>query len=172
MGGLQTSRGRQHVNLPDFLKNCMKLRKFWSVGGGAPLDPSLVPIFVSISYSSNFLYPSSIIVSIRSLQCGMCLDTSFLIRSVECKELFTLYDCDCDFISQRMDCIGFNNMFTWFDCDNDTKGRFTPNDSVTVTVTFTGGAFDLWRALWWAKWVAYWFFPSMWCLLQWRCHSV
>ena len=30
--------GRQHTNLPDFPKNCMKLRTFWSVGGapGAP----------------------------------------------------------------------------------------------------------------------------------------
>ena len=31
--------GCQHTNLPDSLKNCMKLRKFWSVGGrmlGAP----------------------------------------------------------------------------------------------------------------------------------------
>ena len=26
-------RGHQHTNLPDFPKNCMKLRKFWSVGG-------------------------------------------------------------------------------------------------------------------------------------------
>ena len=25
--------GRQHINLPDFLQNCMKLRKCWSVGG-------------------------------------------------------------------------------------------------------------------------------------------
>ena len=33
--------GRQHTNLPDFPKNCMKLRKFWSVWGGAPLDPPL-----------------------------------------------------------------------------------------------------------------------------------
>ena len=34
-------------------------------------------------------------------------------------------------------------MFTWFDRDSDTKGLFTPNDSVTVTVTLTGGTFDL-----------------------------
>ena len=26
--------GCQHTNLPDFLKKCMKLRKFWSVGRG------------------------------------------------------------------------------------------------------------------------------------------
>ena len=35
----------QYTNLPDFLKNCMKLRKFWSIGGvcagDAPLDPPL-----------------------------------------------------------------------------------------------------------------------------------
>ena len=34
--------GRQHTNLPDFPKNCMKLRKFWSVGG-APGVPRLYP---------------------------------------------------------------------------------------------------------------------------------
>ena len=36
--------GGQHTNLPDFPKNCMKLRKFWSVGGpgGVPLDPPLL----------------------------------------------------------------------------------------------------------------------------------
>ena len=39
--------GRQYTNLPDLLKNCIKLRKFRSVGGGgaragsAPLDPPL-----------------------------------------------------------------------------------------------------------------------------------
>ena len=32
-GGSRISRrrGHQHTNLPDFPKNCMKLRKFWSV---------------------------------------------------------------------------------------------------------------------------------------------
>ena len=41
-------RGHQHTNLSDFLKNCMKLRKFWAEVGGArrerllpPLDPPL-----------------------------------------------------------------------------------------------------------------------------------
>ena len=34
-GGANPPGGvRQHTNLPDFPKNCMKLRKFWSVGGG------------------------------------------------------------------------------------------------------------------------------------------
>ena len=39
--------GRQHTNLPDFPKNCMKSRKFWSeetggeCAGGVPLDPPL-----------------------------------------------------------------------------------------------------------------------------------
>ena len=28
--------GRQHTNLPDVPKNCMKLRKFWS-GGASPI---------------------------------------------------------------------------------------------------------------------------------------
>ena len=31
---IQEGGGRQHTNLPDFPKNCMKLRKFWSGGGG------------------------------------------------------------------------------------------------------------------------------------------
>ena len=30
--GASTNQGRQHTNLPDFPKNCMKLRKFWSGG--------------------------------------------------------------------------------------------------------------------------------------------
>ena len=36
--------GRQHTNFPDFPKNCMKLRKFWSVGGlaGVPLGYATV----------------------------------------------------------------------------------------------------------------------------------
>ena len=34
-GGANPPGGvRQHTNLADFPKNCMKLRKFWSVGGG------------------------------------------------------------------------------------------------------------------------------------------
>ena len=41
-------RGHQHTKLPDFPKNCMKLRKFWFIGGacagGAPLDPQLLTI--------------------------------------------------------------------------------------------------------------------------------
>ena len=38
--GANSQGGRQHTNQLDFPKNCMKLRKFWSVGGarvkGAP----------------------------------------------------------------------------------------------------------------------------------------
>ena len=41
VGGGANPWGRQHTSLPDFPKNCMKLRKFWS-GGRAPLDPPLV----------------------------------------------------------------------------------------------------------------------------------
>ena len=34
--------GRQHTILSNFQKNCMKSRKFWTVGGGgAPLNPPL-----------------------------------------------------------------------------------------------------------------------------------
>ena len=39
--GCQPLGGYQHTNLPDFPKNCMKLRKFWSVGGRAPREPPL-----------------------------------------------------------------------------------------------------------------------------------
>ena len=37
IGGAPTlQRGRQDIILPKFPKNCMKLRKFWSVRGGGP----------------------------------------------------------------------------------------------------------------------------------------
>ena len=32
-GGANPPGGRQHMILPNFVKNCMKLRKFWAVGG-------------------------------------------------------------------------------------------------------------------------------------------
>ena len=32
--GRRPSRGRQHMILPNFAKDCMKYRKFWAVGGG------------------------------------------------------------------------------------------------------------------------------------------
>ena len=32
-GDAKPSVGRQHMILPNFVKNCMKLRKFWAVGG-------------------------------------------------------------------------------------------------------------------------------------------
>ena len=32
-GGANPPGGRQHMILPNFAKNCMKLRKFWAVGG-------------------------------------------------------------------------------------------------------------------------------------------
>ena len=34
-GAHRPGGGRQHTNLPDCSKNCMKLGKFWSVGGAA-----------------------------------------------------------------------------------------------------------------------------------------
>ena len=40
--GRQPSRGRQHMILPNFVKNCMKLRKFWAVGGGGRDTPALI----------------------------------------------------------------------------------------------------------------------------------
>ena len=38
--------GRQHTNLPNLSKNCIKLRKFWSMGGGghAPGAPLGSPL--------------------------------------------------------------------------------------------------------------------------------
>ena len=40
-GGANPLGGRQHMILSNFPKNCMKLRKFWTVGGGghAPVRP-------------------------------------------------------------------------------------------------------------------------------------
>ena len=34
--------GRQHTNLPDMPQNCLRSRTFWSVEGGAHLDPPLL----------------------------------------------------------------------------------------------------------------------------------
>ena len=46
-GANPPGRGRQHMILPNFVTNCMKLRKFWAVGdardGVAPLNPPLLP---------------------------------------------------------------------------------------------------------------------------------
>ena len=33
-GSANPPGGRQHMTLPNFAKNCMKLRIFWTVGGG------------------------------------------------------------------------------------------------------------------------------------------
>ena len=54
-GRLPRRRGRQHTNLSGFPKNCMKLRKFWFVGGGggaggAPLNPPLVNNIVNTGH--------------------------------------------------------------------------------------------------------------------------
>ena len=38
--GANPPGGRQHINMPDFPKNCMKLRTLWLIGG-CPLDPPL-----------------------------------------------------------------------------------------------------------------------------------
>ena len=38
-GGANPLGGRQHTILSNFLKNCMKSRKFWTVGGRAPGAP-------------------------------------------------------------------------------------------------------------------------------------
>ena len=54
--GFAVGGGRQHMILPHFPKNCMKLRKFWAVGeggGGAPLLLSYC-IFLSNFYHFSF----------------------------------------------------------------------------------------------------------------------
>ena len=44
-GGANSPGGHQHTNLPNFNKNCMKLKEFGPPGGdaslAAPLDPPL-----------------------------------------------------------------------------------------------------------------------------------
>ena len=46
VGGGANPGGRQHMVLPNFLENCMKLRKFWAGGGGGrrgrPLESATV----------------------------------------------------------------------------------------------------------------------------------
>ena len=46
-GGANSPGGRQHTILPNFLKNCMKLKEFGPLGAcvpHAPLDPPLVTV--------------------------------------------------------------------------------------------------------------------------------
>ena len=43
-GGSNPPGGRQHMILPNFAKNCMKLRTFWAVGGRAPGRPLSPPL--------------------------------------------------------------------------------------------------------------------------------
>ena len=60
VGGGANPWGRQHTSLPDFPKNCMKLRKFWSVGvrGRSPLDPPMQTVadgaVILIQFSGKF----------------------------------------------------------------------------------------------------------------------
>ena len=55
-GGANPLGGRQHMILPNFAKNCMKLRKFWAVGGGGarrgapPLNPPLGIDFLHLMF--------------------------------------------------------------------------------------------------------------------------
>ena len=56
-GGANRSQGRQHTKLPNFPKNCMKLRKFRVVGGAhAPVLPLNLPMMIeaSLSMLENF----------------------------------------------------------------------------------------------------------------------
>ena len=51
------SRGRQHMILPNFAKNCMKVRKFWAVVGartvGAPTKSATALVLVSGGWLLN-----------------------------------------------------------------------------------------------------------------------
>ena len=42
VGGGANPRGRQHMILPNFAKNCIKLRKFWAVGRPRSATVSLI----------------------------------------------------------------------------------------------------------------------------------
>ena len=73
-------RGWEHTNLPDFPpKNDMKLRKFWSIGGGrgyAPLRfPLVFPLVQRIQGSPMDTVPLSLWVlgaRVLGIQAGMC----------------------------------------------------------------------------------------------------
>ena len=44
-GGANPPRGRQHMILPNFAKNCMKLRKIWAMGGHPPKSATAIHTF-------------------------------------------------------------------------------------------------------------------------------
>ena len=41
VGGGASPGGAQHMIMQNFEKNCMKLRKFWALGGGPHLNPTM-----------------------------------------------------------------------------------------------------------------------------------
>ena len=57
-GGANPRGGRQHMILPNFAKNCMKLRKFWAAPQNPPLH--LIPQFTSSKrlFTRNKIYPN------------------------------------------------------------------------------------------------------------------
>ena len=57
-GRRPSRRGRQHTILSNFLKNCMKSRKFWAVGGGragcAPPKSATAKVYIP---EAHYLQP-------------------------------------------------------------------------------------------------------------------
>ena len=45
-GGVNPPGGHQHTILPNFPKNCMKLRNFWATGGGGCPPPLDLPLTI------------------------------------------------------------------------------------------------------------------------------
>ena len=52
-GGANSPGGRQHTNLPNFPKNCMKLKIWMPGGGGRPSWPPLESALHNVSYALN-----------------------------------------------------------------------------------------------------------------------
>ena len=71
--------GRQHMILLNFAKNCMKLRIFWTVGGGGGgAHPKSATGIVHFTFVSNFsLSPFGAVVSSRQV----CDNISHLANS-------------------------------------------------------------------------------------------
>ena len=102
--------GRQHTNLPDFPKNCMELRKVWSVRGGRtpgapPLDPPLILFIDTVNVFLKYLKHLDI--------CGhvSCMDYLFmwpyLIKFDWFIDLFVM-ESGCNLVSQwRYEITGF-----------------------------------------------------------------
>ena len=76
--------------LPKFPKNCMKLRKFWAVGGGrrgAPLDPPLLYTIdiINLSFLSEELRQISgrnVTVKVKLMMMKLSLEFDTVERTI------------------------------------------------------------------------------------------